>query len=160
VSGAGKLMNVTHKQQVTAFLQSQSTLALATTSADGAPCGAPLFYLADDCSRLYWLSSASARHSRNLKRNPRAAISVYCQTAAWREIQGVQMEGRVDVVAAPGERRRIVEAYCARFHLEPLFVDAIARSRLYRFQPEWIRYLDNTRRFGYKFEITIAASAG
>jgi uncharacterized protein YhbP (UPF0306 family) len=27
-----------------------------------------------------------------------------------------------------------------------------ARSRLYEFQPAWIRYLDNSIRFGYKFE--------
>jgi uncharacterized protein len=152
-------MVVTHMQQVAAFLQSQSTLSLATTSADGTPRAAPLFYLADDSLRLYWLSSPSARHSRNLKQNPRAAISVHCQTAAWKEIRGVQMRGKVDVVAARQERRALIEAYCARFQLEPIFADAIALSRLYRFQPEWTRYIDNSKRFGFKFEITIAAVA-
>jgi len=155
---AANLMDVTRTQRIAAFLKSQSTLALATTAGDGAPQVAPLFYLADDHLRLYWLSSASSQHSRNLKRNPEAAVSVYSPTEQWKEIRGVQMRGAVAVVTARSQRREIVEAYCARFHLEPLFQTAIARSRLYCFQPEWARYLDNSKRFGYKFELTIKAS--
>jgi hypothetical protein len=148
-------MDVTNTQRVAAFLKSQSTLSLATAAGDGAPQVAPLFYLADDQLRLYWLSSASSQHSRNLKRSPAAAVSVYSPTEQWKEIRGVQMRGAVAVVTARAARREIVEAYCARFHLEPAFKVAIARSRLYRFQPEWVRYLDNSKRFGYKFELTV-----
>ena len=150
-------MDVTHTQQVAAFLKSPSTLSLATTAGDGTPHVTPLFYFADDDLRLYWLSSASSQHSRNLKRNPLAAVSIYSPTEQWKEIRGVQMRGAVTVVTARSMRREIVEAYCARFHLEPLFRPAIARSRLYSFQPEWVRYLDNSKRFGYKFELSVKA---
>jgi hypothetical protein len=150
-------MDVKRTQQVAAFLKSQSTLSLATTAGDGSPQVAPLFYLADDDLRLYWLSSASSQHSRSLKRNPAAAVCVYSPTEQWKEIRGVQMRGAVSVITARSRRSEIVQAYCSRFHLEPLFQDAIARSRLYCFQPEWVRYLDNSKRFGYKFELTVNA---
>jgi uncharacterized protein YhbP (UPF0306 family) len=153
-------MDLTHKQLVGAFLKSQSTLSLATASDAGTPQAAPLFYLADDHLRLYWLSSASSRHSRNLKRRPEAAVSVYCPTEEWKEIRGVQMRGSVTVVAGRSERREIIETYCARFRLDPRLQVAIARSRLYRFQPDWIRYLDNSKRFGYKFELMIESGLG
>jgi uncharacterized protein YhbP (UPF0306 family) len=149
---------VTHQQLVAALLNSQTTLSLATSAEDGSPHIAPLFYLAGEAFHLYWLSSATSLHSRNLKRSPAAAVAVYSPATEWKEIRGVQMRGAVSVVHARVERRQIVEAYAARFHLGPLFRARIARSRLYRFQPEWIRYLDNTTRFGCKFEFTVEAS--
>ena len=148
-------MNVTHKELVGAFLKSHGTLTLSTADEDGAPQSAPLFYLADEQLRLYWLSSASSRHSRNLKQRPGVAVSVYSATEDWKDIRGVQMRGAVAVVASRSERREIIESYCARFRLDAQMNTAIARSRLYRFQPEWIRYLDNSKRFGYKFELTM-----
>jgi uncharacterized protein YhbP (UPF0306 family) len=146
---------ISHTQRIAAFLRSQSTLSLATTALNGTPQVAPLFYLADDNLRLYWLSSASSQHSRNLKRDAAAAVSVHASTEQWKEIRGVQMRGAVAVVTARSTRRKVVDAYCARFRLEPLFQAAIAHSRLYCFQPEWVRYLDNSKRFGYKFELTV-----
>lgn len=146
---------MTKQTQVAAFLKSQSTLSLASVSGDGTPQVTPLFYLADDQLRLYWLSSATCRHSRNLKRRPEAAVSVYSPTEEWQEIRGVQMQGTVAVVTTRSERGGIVDAYCARFRLGPHFRSVIARSRLYRFQPVWIRYLDNSKRFGYKFEFAV-----
>jgi uncharacterized protein YhbP (UPF0306 family) len=149
---------VTHHQLVAALLNSQTTLSLATAAGDGSPHIAPLFYLAGEALDLYWLSSASSVHSRNVKRNPVAAVAVYSPAASWREIRGVQMRGPVTVVHDRAERRRIIEAYVERFQLGALFRARIARSRIYRFQPEWIRYLDNTAHFGYKFEFTVNAS--
>jgi uncharacterized protein YhbP (UPF0306 family) len=151
---------VTHHQLVAALLTSQTTLSLATVAEDGTPHIAPLFYLAGEALDLYWLSSVSSVHSRNLKRSPAAAVAVYSPATGWKEIQGVQMRGTVSVVHDRTERRQIIEGYVARFQLGPLFRVRIARSRLYRFRPEWIRYLDNTAQFGHKFELRIAAAAG
>ena len=155
VEPASKLKEVTHIEQVAEFLKSQGTLTLATSAEDGTPFAAPLFYLADSRMGLYWLSSASSRHSRNLKRQAEAAVSVCAPTEDWKQIRGVQMRGHVTVVAARSGRLEIVEAYCARFQLGPSFQAAITRSRLYRFQPQWVRYLDNSKRFGYKFEFAV-----
>jgi uncharacterized protein YhbP (UPF0306 family) len=151
---------VKNTQLVARLLQTQSTLALATTSADGTPQIAPVFYLAGDALRLYWFSSATSRHSRNLKRNPAAAVTVYRPTQHWREIRGVQMRGTVSVVSDPARRDAIAAAYSQRFQLGTAFRAVQARSRLYEFQPVWIRHLDNSIRFGYKFEFRPTAPPG
>lgn len=145
-------MALKHTQLVARLLQRQSTLALATISADGTPHITPLFYLAGEALRLFWFSSATSRHSRNLKLDPAAAVTVYWPTQQWREIRGVQMRGSVSVVNDAARRSAIAAAYSARFKLGTAFKAVQARSRLYEFQPAWIRYLDNSIRFGYKFE--------
>ena len=81
---------------VAKLLNSETTLALATATRDGsasvAPCSSIFRKKACDCigSR-----SASSEHSRNVRENPRAAVSVYRSTAEWEKIRGVQMRGAV-----------------------------------------------------------------
>src|SRR5437763_446098 len=133
------------RRDVADLLNAQSTLALATCDADGTPGIAPLFYLPDSELRLYWFSSPASAHSRNLKRDPRASVTVFTSTANWREIRGVQMRGTVRAASDPEIRR----AYIERFRLGKLPQAAMASSRLYCFEPSWIRYVDNTRGFGY-----------
>jgi uncharacterized protein len=151
---------MTELDEVARFLRSHSTLALATVSAEGAPRAAALFYLFQDDWRLYWFSSTASEHSRNLKRDRAAAVSVYRPTADWRKIRGVQMRGTATPVTGRTLRRLIIRAYVERFRLGTLFRFAMARSTLYCFQPEWLRYIDNSKRFGYKFEIALPAPSG
>jgi hypothetical protein len=145
---AGKL------ELVSGFLKTQSTLALSTSGGAGPPLVAPLFYLPGDNLELYWFSSPRSAHSRNLKRNPSAAVAVYGHAERWEDIRGCQMLGPVETIT--GRRRRaIAEAYVKRFRLGALFQAAMARSRLYAFRPRWVRYIDNSRGFGFKFEIDL-----
>jgi uncharacterized protein YhbP (UPF0306 family) len=142
-------------ERVTALLQSQSTLALATSCADGSPRLAPLFYLPGENLCLYWFSSPSSEHARNLKRDPAAAVAIYRSTDRWKQICGVQMRGTAAVVTDRARRKSISAPYADRFQLGALFATAISRSRLYEFQPSWLRYIDNSARFGYKFELSL-----
>jgi uncharacterized protein len=134
------------------LIQSANTLALATCAEDGSPRIAPLFYIADAELRLYWFSDSRSEHSRSLKRDPRAAVTVFHQTSRWQEIRGLQMRGAVSAVRDRALRKSIAEQFSRRFALGPAFRPVLARSTLYCFEPEWIRLVDNTRRFGYKSE--------
>ena len=93
--------------------------------------------------------------TRNLRRDPAAAVTIYRHTDSWREIQGVQMRGRAVRVASRTERGEVMAQYTERFRLGTMFELAMAGSRLYRFEPAWLRYIDNAKRFGYKFELTL-----
>jgi hypothetical protein len=137
-----------------ALLREETTLSLATNSENGEASVAPLFYIADEELSLYWLSSESSLHSLNLKRNPRAAATVYRSAKSWREICGVQLRGTVSRVTEPERRAALVKAYCERFKLGRVFRLAIRQSGLYSLRPEFFRYIDNARGFGYKFELT------
>ncbi|MFP5277706.1 MAG: pyridoxamine 5'-phosphate oxidase family protein [Acidobacteriota bacterium] len=139
------------------LLGSCSTLALATAEGDGGPHSTPLFFVMDDAMRLYWFSSRRSLHSRHLAAHPEAAVAVFHETDRWQQIRGVQMRGAAAVVEDRERRREMVRSYCARFALGDFFGAAIRRSALYCFTPRWARYIDNTVRFGYKFELDLPA---
>jgi uncharacterized protein YhbP (UPF0306 family) len=142
-------------ERVRSLLLSQTTLVLATADENSMPRSTPLFYLADESLRLYWFSSRSSLHSRNLARNPQASVAVFRHVEGWRQIQGIQMQGAVGLVAGKSLHESLTRDYCQRFQLGNLFALAIGRSALYCFTPSWVRYIDNTRRFGYKFELDL-----
>jgi len=144
-------------QQIRSFLARQSTLVLATVDGEANPRSTPLFFLADDDLRLYWFSARSSLHSCNCALNPRASVAIFRNTRNWRQIRGVQMDGRVSVISDRALRRQLTHDYCARFGLEDRFRGAIRRSALYCFTPAWLRYMDNSREFGFKFELKLAA---
>lgn len=138
-----------------ALLRAESTIALATQGREHHACVAPLFYLLQDGPALYWFSSPDSEHSRNLTADPRCSATVFSQTEHWRDIRGVQMRGCASAMSDPEIRDAIMVTYKHRFRLSSTFDMAIAGSSLYCFRPEWLRYLDNSRGFGYQFEITI-----
>ena len=139
---------------IATLLREESTIALATVDEQAEPCVAPLFFIVDGDLNLYWLSSSASLHSRNVRRNPIASGAVYRHTEMWREICGVQMRGRVDAIAGPKRRVELVKVYCERFGLGDVLRQAMRRATVYAFRPEWFRYIDNSKRFGYKFEVT------
>jgi uncharacterized protein YhbP (UPF0306 family) len=136
------------------LLQEESTLALATEDEHGEPCVAPLFYIADEDLTLYWLSSSTSLHSLNLARSSKASATVYTHAQTWKEIRGLQMRGQVSSITQRAQRRALIGQYRQRFQLGVLFRMAISQCTLYSFRPEYFRYLDNSRRFGYRFELS------
>jgi uncharacterized protein YhbP (UPF0306 family) len=144
---------------VFALLRAQTTAVLATTGEDGLPRSTPLFYISDDDLRLYWFSSRTTLHSWNCALQPRVSISVSTAAHTWQQIQGLQMQGSVAIIPFGPRRKALTAAYVERFSLGNLFSLAIRSASLYCFEPAWLRYIDNTRRFGYKFEIDLKQEA-
>jgi uncharacterized protein YhbP (UPF0306 family) len=142
-------------ERIRSVLLRQTTLALATVDASCRPRSTPLFFLSDEHLRLYWFSSKSSLHSRNCARNPLAAVAVYQDARVWREIQGVQMEGSVSRITDRALRKKIAGDYCERFQLGDVLGFAVRRSSLYCFTPAWVRFIDNSEKFGYKFELSL-----
>jgi uncharacterized protein YhbP (UPF0306 family) len=148
-------MNDDTFQIVRAFLDTQSTMALATVNADGQPETAPIFYVSDDRLNLYWLSATHVRHSVNLAVNKRVSAAVYPAVWQWNDISGVQLEGTASMVQDERVREQILLLYLRKFQLPPAFDAAITASSLYMLRPTWIRWVDNSVKFGYKTEIEL-----
>jgi uncharacterized protein YhbP (UPF0306 family) len=140
-------------EMVAALLGAETTLSLATIGEDGQACVAPLFYMADEELKLYWLSSPGSEHSLNLERSCRAAATVYRSVENWRQIRGVQIRGEVSLVADAKRRAEIIEAYRRRFKIGRVFSLLLRQSAVYAFKPEFLRFIDNARGFGFKFEL-------
>jgi uncharacterized protein YhbP (UPF0306 family) len=142
---------------VAALLGEETTFSLATTGKNGLACVAPLFYIVDEELSLYWLSSRSSLHSLNLAATPRAVATVCRSVESWRKIRGVQLRGTVSKVTDPERRIALLAAYCERFKLGRVLRPVLRLSTLFSFQPDFIRYIDNARGFGSKFELTRGA---
>ena len=142
-------------QLIRAFLQTQSTFALATVNADGSPQIAPLFYVADERLNLYWLSSPSSRHSLNLVRQPRVAATVYPSVWQAADIVGLQIEGEARTIGDERIREQNLNLYLRKFQVPPEFDSLINASTLYMLTPQWIRWMDNSVEFNYKAEINL-----
>lgn len=140
-------------EPIAALLREGNTLSLATVNETGEPCVAPLFYIVDEELCLFWLSSETSLHSVNLKSVPRAAITIYRHAVSWKDIRGVQMRGSVTVITDTKLRRTIIKTYCQRFQLKAIFRMAISRCALYKFRPDFIRYIDNSESFAAKVEL-------
>jgi uncharacterized protein YhbP (UPF0306 family) len=141
-------------RKVFEFLQSESTLVLSTRDKSGAVHATPLFYLVTDNLDLLWLSSPSSAHSKAVLLEPHASLAVFHSTFEWRKIVGVQMHGTCSTIKG-SERTPILDAYRQRFQLGTALSLAISRTVVYRFRPHWVRYIDNQKRFGYKFEFVL-----
>lgn len=139
---------------IAAFLQTQSTIALATLNAEGQPEIAPLFFVADDSLNLYWLSASHVRHSLNLTRHAQVAATIYPTVWEWNDIVGLQIEGTAEAITDERVREQIMQIYLRKFQLPASFDAAIASSTLYVLRPQWMRWLDNSVSFGYKSEVT------
>jgi uncharacterized protein len=133
-------------------------MTLSTSDDAGWPQATPLFYYVDDELGLYWFSSARSAHSKDVAREPRVAVAVFKPTQHWQEICGVQMRGTASEISGP-KRKAITALYRERFNLGTLFGLTITRSRLFRFQPSWFRYLDNAQGMGFKFEVALTPPA-
>jgi uncharacterized protein YhbP (UPF0306 family) len=147
--------------RVRQFLQSQSTLTLATVSPLNGPAAADLYFVADSSLNLYFLSEPQARHARNLAGDPRVAATVHPQAWDWTDIKGVQLEGVCLPLSAPAERAAALALYGRKFPfvnalsasgLKTFLQAALGRHTVYRITPDWIRWLDNRVAFGHKRE--------
>lgn len=81
------------------LLFGSSFLSLATTDGEGRPWVTPVEFACDDALRFYWTSHLDARHSRNLRTNPRAALSIFDSAQApgvHAPVQGLYAEGPVE----------------------------------------------------------------
>lgn len=141
------------RQIVQAFLETQSTMTLATVNAEGLPQSAPLFYVSDDRLNLYWISAAHVRHSVNLSAKSGVSATVYPAIWQWNDIVGVQIEGEAEAITDDRIREQIMILYLRKFQLPPSFDAAIAASTLYVLRPRWMRWVDNSVSFGYKAEL-------
>ncbi|MBE0627836.1 MAG: pyridoxamine 5'-phosphate oxidase family protein [Burkholderiales bacterium] len=147
------------REEVQRYLGQHQVMTLASQGEEGV-WAAAVFYTNEGFA-FYFLSSPSSRHGRNLAANPRAAATIHADYADWREIKGVQMEGKVCLLAGK-EEAEARGLYGAKFPIvanagqaPASIIKALARVRWYRFVPERLYFIDNSAGFGQREEIEL-----
>ena len=104
---------------------------------------------------IVWLSAPEARHSRNIRANPSAAVAVYRSTQTWgRADHGIQLFGRARELR--GQAARAAERlYVDRFSAYSSDLDAY---RFYRLRPRRLKLFDEHALGGATF-VTVAVGA-
>jgi uncharacterized protein YhbP (UPF0306 family) len=156
---------------VRAFLADHTTLTLATVGPDGEPQAADLYYAETRDLTLYFVSSADSRHAVNIAQDSRVAATIHIdsewavdgqgQDKGWRNIRGVQLEGKC--VRVTGAARPTAWArYTAKYPFvltDVTLARALQKVDMYRISPNWLRWIDSSLGLGYNREWIIANGA-
>ena len=156
------------RSRIARFLETHTTLTLATVGNDGVPAAAAVFYAHDADLNLYFLSEARTRHGRNLTVTPQVAGTIQADGQDWRSIRGLQVRGIASLVPATGlahaatiYRRKFafVDALLATGGSLGVLAGPLVRARFWVLRPTWFRLIDNTVSFGFKEELTLGGEA-
>jgi uncharacterized protein YhbP (UPF0306 family) len=150
------------RRQILDYLESHNTMTLATCAGDR-PWAATVFYASDDL-HLYFFSSPDARHSANLSTNPQVAVTVQEDYKDWREIKGIQLEGRAMPVDGVIDKAKAMAVYARKYSdvirlfTDPgsgVFYKAFMKVKFYRVVPEKVFFIDNAQGFGKRQELEL-----
>lgn len=141
------------------FLATCRTASLATVDDHGRPHAANIQYAHDPRHCLYFVSSPESDHSRHIARRPDIALTIYAHNDKPESIHGLQLHGRCQAIEDdPARWNQVWEIYTAKFSFIrslPQMRKMIEAQRFYCVHPTWMRWIDNRRGFGWKFETTI-----
>ncbi len=152
------------------------------TAEDETPWAAAVFY-ANDGFTLYFLSDPGSRHSKDIAGNPMVGVTVNEDYHDWRQIKGVQMEGKAELVSSEDETAKAVATYVEKYpftapylklmsspfpgiikHLDKLlsklpFTPGLPTTfnvKFYKVTATIIRFIDNEKGFAHHEEFTLA----
>lgn len=124
------------KDVVQKYLSEKKILQLAT-SQNGQPWLCNLHFTNDEEGAVYWISKQDRRHSLELAKNPKAAITIAVQTES--PLIGIQAEGTATIVQDEQERRKVMNDYVERHHTDQAFAKRVAEGidahTVYKFTP-------------------------
>lgn len=136
-----------------AYLGRHNVATLATQGPNG-PWASAVFYVNDGLT-LYFLSAPTSRHSRNLEGDPRVAATVQEDYSEWRQIKGIQLEGKVS--RSDGvDSLRAAACYARKFaftdasQAPSAIAAAMKKIVWYRLEPACLYFVDNSVGIGHR----------
>ncbi|CAG4882319.1 conserved protein of unknown function [Georgfuchsia toluolica] len=142
--------------QLLEYLSTHNVMTLATIGEDG-PWASAVFYVHEGTT-LFFLSSPTTRHCRNIQYHPRVAATVQEDYSQWDMIKGIQIEGVASRLNAE-ESRRIADIYIRKFtFLKSLKIPmelgaAMQKVAWYSLTPDFLYWIDNSRGLGNRERI-------
>jgi hypothetical protein len=147
--------------RIAALLDAHHVMSLATLGPDG-PHAANLFYARDGFT-LFWVSDPTSRHSAELDADGRVAATIARDHADFSMIRGLQVSGRARRLVDDAGRTRARGVLEARFPFLKMLSDddvrdGYQRADFYRLDVVRFVLIDNTRGFGHKDVLEVAAA--
>lgn len=122
-------------------IKSVKYMSIATCDENAQPWNTPLFTAYDNKYSFYWVSDKANVHSRNIKQNGKAFVTIYDSTQKIEEVTGVYMKGKACEVSNPIEMLNALKLLLARYDGMPKDIkhfQGMLPRRIYKFVPEKI----------------------
>lgn len=145
-------------RRVLDYLHGHNVMTLATSGPAGI-WAAAVFYVNDNLD-LYFLSSPKSRHCVNIAANPWIAATIQEDYKDWPEIKGIQLDGTVRKLDG-FEQAAAITRYGMKFALVANLTQApreiaaaFSKVSWYKVTPESLYFIDNSRGFGHRDQIS------
>jgi len=139
------------RQAALGYLVVHNVLTLATRQ-DDALWAAAVFY-ANDGFDLIFLSAPHTRHARHMATNPQVAGTVQEDYPSWEAIKGIQLAGKVRLLAGV-EKAAGIARYQQKFPFlasaPALIQTALTEINWYRLTPHELYFVDNSQGFAHR----------
>lgn len=144
------------RQRTLAYLEAHSVMTLATIGSQG-PWAAAVFYASQGFD-LIFLSAPTTRHVRDFEGNPQVAATIQEDYHDWRSIQGIQLEGEIELLRG-ALRKAAITNYGQKFPIvrqaSAMIAQALTRVQWYRLRPRQLYFIDNSRRLGHRDQVPL-----
>lgn len=139
-----------------AYLAAHQVMTLATTGPQGV-WAAAVFYVNDGFD-LFFLSAGHTRHAQNFTAVPHIAATIQEDYRDWQQIQGIQLEGAVSLLADVS-RETAIKQYRQKYpflaQADAPMQAAMAKVNWYVLKPERLFFIDNRLGLGHRDEIAL-----
>lgn len=151
------------RKRAAEILRQQRIVTLSIHDAEG--CWAAPVFFAEDGFDLYYVSNPLSRHCRAAETHPAGAAAVFNANSEWRKVQGLQMEGSLEILSADDEKQAL-KIYTRKFPFTGIFFSQqqnlpeplrakVTDVRFFRFRARRVVLVDNTIRFGFHHTFTL-----
>jgi len=148
------------EKKILDYIQSYNCMSLATSGEKYSQ--AATVFFANKGFTIYFLSTPNTRHTKNIAREGRVAVTINGDYYHWKEIKGVQIEGKVHLITEAKENKEALDVYLKKF---PYLFDLLSNNtsadiikdikeiNWYVLEPIKVRYISNEPEFGRREEI-------
>jgi uncharacterized protein YhbP (UPF0306 family) len=120
------------------------------------PRSCALWYVHDTDLNFYYLSEEKTHHGSALKNGGKVSFTINEDNQNWMAIKGIQGTGYANIISE-NQYEKIWEWYTRKFEFvtKQFFNldEALKVVKIWKVIPNWLRYIDNSIKFGFKEEI-------
>lgn len=145
------------KHEIVSILDDANDLTIATVREDGYPQATTVSYVNDGLT-VYFGCAAKSQKAQNIARCAKVSLAVNLPYASWKEIRGLSIGGKGELVTDPEDIDQVTQLMFQKFPqiagYAPTELDEIV---LFRVTPEIISVLDYRKGFGHTDLVKVVA---
>jgi nitroimidazol reductase NimA-like FMN-containing flavoprotein (pyridoxamine 5'-phosphate oxidase superfamily) len=144
-------------EEIISILDSANDMTIATVREDGYPQATTVSYVNDGLT-IYFGCAAKSQKAQNIARCAKVSLAVNLPYASWKEIRGLSIGGKAELVPDPEDIDQVAQLMFQKFPqiagYAPTELDEIV---LFRVTPEIISVLDYRKGFGHTDLVKVVA---